>query len=150
MEPHIAVHALATPLITKAGGTKFSKTESGTVWLDPELTTPYAFYQFWLNAEDRDVSNFLRIFSFKSREEIEKLEKQSEERPQTRAAHRALAKELTTLVHGADQTAAVIAASKALFGQGDCGPRQGEPVARALTGAAAGKKNLATVEVTGA
>lgn len=119
VEPHVAVHALATPLITKTDGTKFGKTESGTVWLDPELTTPYAFYQFWLNADDRDVSNFLRIFSFKSREEIEELERQTEERPQARAAQRALAEELTTLMHGADQCATVVAASKALFGQGE-------------------------------
>ena len=115
----VSVHVLGTPLITKADGTKFGKTESGTVWLDPEMTTPYAFYQFWLNADDRDVSKFLRIFSFRSHEEIEELEQQTEERPQARAAQRALAEELTTLVHGADQTAAVVAASKALFGQGE-------------------------------
>ncbi|MFI2349298.1 tyrosine--tRNA ligase [Streptomyces sp. NPDC019443] len=119
VEPEADVHALATPLITKADGTKFGKTESGTVWLDPERTTPYAFYQFWLNADDRDVSKFLRIFSFKSREEIEELEKLTEERPQARAAQRALAEELTTLVHGAGQCAAVVDASKALFGQGE-------------------------------
>ncbi|WP_329115222.1 tyrosine--tRNA ligase [Streptomyces sp. NBC_01465] len=119
VEPEADVHALATPLITKADGTKFGKTESGTVWLDAERTTPYAFYQFWLNADDRDVSKFLRIFSFKSREEIEELEKLTEERPQARAAQRALAEELTTMVHGGDQCAAVIAASKALFGQGE-------------------------------
>ena len=119
VEPDAVVHALGTPLITKADGTKFGKTESGTVWLDPEMTTPYAFYQFWLNADDRDVSKFLRIFSFRSREEIEELEKQTEERPQARAAQRALAEELTTLVHGAGQTAAVTAASRALFGQGE-------------------------------
>jgi tyrosyl-tRNA synthetase len=113
------VHALATPLITKADGTKFGKTESGTVWLDAEMTTPYAFYQFWLNADDRDVPQFLRIFSFKSHEEIEELERLTTERPQARAAQRALAEELTTLVHGERQTAAVIAASKALFGQGE-------------------------------
>ncbi|WP_432138214.1 MULTISPECIES: tyrosine--tRNA ligase [unclassified Streptomyces] len=119
VEPHVAVHALATPLITKADGTKFGKTESGTVWLDSELTSPYAFYQFWLNADDRDVPTYLRIFSFRSREEIEELERQTAERPQARAAQRALAEELTTLVHGAEQTAAVVAASKALFGQGE-------------------------------
>ncbi|WP_329032563.1 tyrosine--tRNA ligase [Streptomyces sp. NBC_01725] len=119
VEPEASVHALATPLITKADGTKFGKTESGTVWLDAERTTPYAFYQFWLNADDRDVSKFLRIFSFKSRTEIEELEKLTEERPQARAAQRALAEELTTLVHGADQCAGVVAASKALFGQGE-------------------------------
>lgn len=76
-----SVHALATPLITKADGTKFGKTEGGAIWLDPEMTTPYAFFQFWLNADDRDISKFLRIFSFKSREEIEELERLTEERP---------------------------------------------------------------------
>ncbi|MEV0096388.1 tyrosine--tRNA ligase [Streptomyces sp. NPDC050738] len=119
VEPEAEVHALATPLITKADGTKFGKTESGTIWLDAERTTPYAFFQFWLNADDRDIAKFLRIFSFKSREEIEELEKLTEERPQARAAQRALAEELTTMVHGAEQCAAVTAASKALFGQGE-------------------------------
>ncbi|MFI6289784.1 tyrosine--tRNA ligase [Streptomyces sp. NPDC051018] len=118
-EPEARVHALATPLITKADGTKFGKTESGTVWLDPERTTPYAFYQFWLNADDRDVSQFLRIFSFASRAEIEELERLTEERPQLRAAQRALAQELTTLVHGGEQCAAAELASKALFGQAE-------------------------------
>ncbi|MCA1222257.1 tyrosine--tRNA ligase [Streptomyces sp. 8L] len=114
-----SVHALATPLLTKADGTKFGKTEGGAIWLDPEMYSPYAFYQFWLNTDDRDISRFSRIFSFASREELEELERQTEERPQARAAQRALAEELTTLVHGADQCAAAIAASKALFGQGD-------------------------------
>ncbi|MBP0458815.1 tyrosine--tRNA ligase [Streptomyces montanisoli] len=114
-----SVHALATPLLTKADGTKFGKTEGGAIWLDPEMYSPYAFYQFWLNTDDRDISRFARIFSFRSREELEELEEQTRERPQARAAQRALAEELTTLVHGADQCAAVIAASKALFGQGD-------------------------------
>jgi tyrosyl-tRNA synthetase len=119
LEPHAEVHVLATPLMTKADGTKFGKTETGTLWLDPEMTTPYAFYQFWLNTDDRDISRYLRILSFKSREELEELEKVTEERPHARTAQHALAEELTTLVHGADQCAAVIAASKALFGQGD-------------------------------
>ncbi|MFF4184364.1 tyrosine--tRNA ligase [Streptomyces sp. NPDC001691] len=133
VEPDADVHALATPLITKADGTKFGKTESGTVWLDPEKTTPYAFYQFWLNADDRDISKFLRIFSFRSREEIEELEKLTEERPQARAAQRALAEELTTLVHGAEQTAAVTAASKALFGQGELTELDAATLAAALS-----------------
>ncbi|MGW8728885.1 tyrosine--tRNA ligase [Streptomyces sp. NPDC055808] len=133
VEPDAEVHALATPLITKADGTKFGKTESGTVWLDPERTTPYAFYQFWLNADDRDISKFLRIFSFKSREEIEELERLTEERPQARAAQRALAEELTTLVHGAEQTAAVTAASKALFGQGELAELDEATLAAALS-----------------
>jgi len=105
--------------MVKADGTKFGKTESGTVWLDPEMTTPYTFYQFWLNVDDRDVSTYMRILSFKPREELEKMEQQTQERPQERAAQRTLAEELTTLVHGADQTAAVIDASRALFGQGE-------------------------------
>jgi tyrosyl-tRNA synthetase len=133
VEPEAVVHALGTPLITKADGTKFGKTESGTVWLDPEMTTPYAFYQFWVNADDRDVSKFLRIFSFRSRAEIEELERQTEERPQARAAQRALAEELTTLVHGAGQTAAVIAASKALFGQGELAELDERTLAAALS-----------------
>jgi tyrosyl-tRNA synthetase len=119
LEPHAEVHALATPLMTKADGTKFGKTETGTLWLDPEMTTPYAFYQFWLNTDDRDISRYLRILSFRTREELEALEKVTGERPQARTAQRALAEELTVLVHGADQCAAVTAASKALFGQGD-------------------------------
>jgi tyrosyl-tRNA synthetase len=127
-----SVHALATPLITKADGTKFGKTEGGAVWLDPELTTPYAFYQFWLNTDDRDVAAFLRIFSFRSREEIEELERSTAERPQARAAQRALAEELTALVHGADQTAAVIAASRALFGQGELAELDEKTLAAAL------------------
>ncbi|MCX5202072.1 tyrosine--tRNA ligase [Streptomyces sp. NBC_00237] len=119
VEQDAVVHALATPLMTKADGTKFGKTEGGAVWLDPEMTTPYAFYQFWLNVDDRDVSKYLRILSFRTQEELTELEAQTEARPQARAAQRALAEELTTLVHGADQCAAVIAASKALFGQGE-------------------------------
>jgi tyrosyl-tRNA synthetase len=114
-----SVHALATPLITKADGTKFGKTEGGAIWLDPELTTPYAFYQFWLNADDRDVVNFLRIFTFRSREEIEELGRLTTEQPAARAAQRALAEDVTTLVHGKEQYDRAVAASKALFGQGD-------------------------------
>lgn len=130
LEPDAEVHALATPLMTKADGTKFGKSETGTLWLDPEMTTPYAFYQFWLNTDDRDVDRYLRVLSFKSREELEELAKQTAERPQARAAQRALAEELTTLVHGADQCAAVINASKALFGQGELAELD-EPTLRA-------------------
>ncbi|MFE7978607.1 tyrosine--tRNA ligase [Streptomyces shenzhenensis] len=133
LEPHASVHALATPLMTKADGTKFGKTEGGAVWLDPEMTSPYAFYQFWLNVDDRDISTYMRILSFKSRAELEELERQTEERPQARAAQRALAEELTTLVHGADQTAAVIAASKALFGQGELGQLDERTLTAALS-----------------
>jgi tyrosyl-tRNA synthetase len=114
-----SAHALTTPLITKADGTKFGKTAAGTVWLDPQMTTPYAFYQFWVNADDRDIANYLRVFSFKSREEIEALEKEAVERPAARLAQRSLAEELTTLVHGAEECSQVVAASQALFGRGE-------------------------------
>ena len=115
----VSAHALATPLITKADGTKFGKTESGTVWLDPAMTSPYAFYQFWINADDRDVAGYLKIFSLKSRAEIEALEKATTERPAARDAQRALAEELTTLVHGGVECGRVIAASAALFGRAE-------------------------------
>ncbi|MEU6041854.1 tyrosine--tRNA ligase [Actinomadura sp. NPDC047616] len=115
-----SAHALTTPLLTKADGTKFGKTAGGeNYWLDPELTSPYAFYQFWINADDRDVERYLKVFSFRSREEIEELVKQGAERPAARMPQRALAEEVTTLVHGAEECARVIAASRALFGQGE-------------------------------
>jgi tyrosyl-tRNA synthetase len=113
------VHALATPLVTKADGTKFGKTEAGTVWLDAEMTSPYAFYQFWLNQDDRDVIPLLKYFTFRSREEIADLQRQTEEKPFLRAAQRALAEDVTTLTHGADETDRIKAASAALFGSGD-------------------------------
>ncbi|WP_203979911.1 tyrosine--tRNA ligase [Planotetraspora silvatica] len=112
------VHALTGKLITKADGTKFGKTAGGAVWLDPALTSPYAFYQYWLNSDDRDVVRFLKVFTFRSREEIAELEQSAKERPAAREAQRALAEDLTTLVHGGDELARVIAASRALFGQG--------------------------------
>ena len=94
-------HALATPLLTKADGTKFGKTESGTVWLDPRMTSPYAFHQFFLNAEDQTVGTYLRIFSERGKEEIEDLERQSRDEPHLRAAQRALADDITDLAHSA-------------------------------------------------
>ncbi|MEU4776102.1 tyrosine--tRNA ligase [Micromonospora sp. NPDC023644] len=112
------VQAFTTPLVTKSDGTKFGKTEGGAIWLDPEMTSPYAFYQFWVNVDDRDVGRYLRYFSFRSREELEALEKETAERPAARAAQRALAEELTTLVHGEREMAQVVAASQALFGRG--------------------------------
>ena len=112
------VHALTTPLITKADGTKFGKTESGTVWLDPELTTPYAFFQFWLNADDADVVRYLKVFSFRTRDEIDELAAAVAERPAAREAQRALAYEVTALVHGEAAADQVVAASQALFGRG--------------------------------
>ena len=113
------VHALATPLLTKADGTKFGKTESGAVWLDPELTSPYTFFQFWLNAEDSQVEGYLKAFSFRDREEITELGRQAREEPRARAAQRALAHDVTTLVHGRAAADAVVDASAALFGGSD-------------------------------
>ncbi|GAB4085185.1 tyrosine--tRNA ligase [Myceligenerans cantabricum] len=115
----VAAHALTTPLITKADGTKFGKSEGGSVWLDPEMTSPYAFYQFWLNQADADVVNYLRVFTFRSREEIEALEAEVAERPFKREAQKTLASDVTTLVHGKAATDAVIEASQALFGRGE-------------------------------
>ena len=112
------MHALATPLITRADGTKYGKTEGGALWLDPEMLSPYAFYQFWLNAEDEKVGELLRAFTFLSREEIEDLEAQTAEKPFLRAGQKALAEHVTTLVHGAEETERIKAASAALFGGG--------------------------------
>ncbi len=113
------VHALATPLVTKADGTKFGKTESGTVWLDPAMTSPYAFYQFWVNAEDAKVGEYLRVFTFRDRGEVSDLDDATRLRPASREAQRALAADVTTLVHGGQATARVEQASLALFGQGE-------------------------------
>jgi tyrosyl-tRNA synthetase len=132
-----SVHALATPLITKADGTKFGKTESGTVWLDPEMTSPYAFYQFWLNADDRDVVGYLKVFSFRSHEEIEALERSHAEKPAAREAHRALAEELTALVHGEKARDQAVAASRALFGRGELTELDAGTLGAALTEAGA-------------
>ncbi len=126
------VHAFTTPLVTKADGTKFGKTEGGAVWLDPDMTSPYAFYQFWINADDRDVSRYLRYFSFRGHEEIAELEKLTAERPSARAAQRALAEELTTLVHGERECRQAVAASQALFGRGALDELSPETLSAAL------------------
>jgi tyrosyl-tRNA synthetase len=126
-------HALTTNLLTKADGTKFGKTETGTVWLDPSLTTPYAFFQFWMNTDDRDVVGYLKCLTFLPRERVEELEKATAERPGAREAQRALAQELTTLVHGPEQTAAVEAASQALFGRGNLADLDTTTLAAALS-----------------
>ena len=114
-----SVHALATPLITKPDGTKYGKTEGGAIWISPDLMSPYAFYQFWLNRSDGEVPGLLRVFTFRTRAEIEELERASAERPAERRAQRVLAEDVTALVHGPDELARVQAASRALFGQGE-------------------------------
>ena len=115
----VSVHAVGTPLITNSDGTKFGKSEGNAIWLDADLTSPYALYQFWLNTDDRDVIDRLKVFSFLSRAEIEELERAVQDTPHLRAAQKRLAEDVTTLVHGPDQTAAVKAASEALFGKGE-------------------------------
>lgn len=125
-------HAFATPLITKADGTKYGKTEGGALWLDPQMLSPYAFHQFWLNAEDEKVGELLRTFTFLPREEIEALEARHAEKPFLREAQKVLADEVTTLVHGAAETDQAKAAAQALFGGGDLAGLSGATIAAAL------------------
>lgn len=113
------VHGLVTPLLTKADGTKFGKTESGTVWIDPKLTSPYAFHQFWLNTEDSKVIEMLKVFSPRGKEEIEELAREVEEAPYKRVAQRTLANDVTDLVHGEDLRKSAEKAAAALFGRGE-------------------------------
>jgi tyrosyl-tRNA synthetase len=138
-------HAFATPLVTKADGTKYGKTEGGALWLDPEMMSPYAFYQFWLNVEDEKVGELLRIFTFLTREEIEALEAEHAEKPFLRRGQRTLADHVTSLVHGAEATRRIEAASEALFSGGslsgaDTGVlREALATARPLVTGSAGK-----------
>ncbi|HEX5039579.1 MAG TPA: tyrosine--tRNA ligase [Candidatus Limnocylindria bacterium] len=113
------VHALATPLITRPDGEKFGKSTGSTLWLDPSLTTPFAFYQWFVNTDDSVAGTYLRVFSFRSHAEIEALEAAAAARPDAREAQRALAREVTELVHGPEAAAGAQAASEALFGEGD-------------------------------
>jgi tyrosyl-tRNA synthetase len=127
------VHALTTPLVTDSEGKKFGKsTGGGSLWLDPDMTSPYAWYQYFFNTTDADVVRFLRWFTFLSRDELAELERATEERPHERAGQRRLARELTTLVHGADATAAVEHASQALFGRGELAQLDERTLAAAL------------------
>ncbi|HEY6309774.1 MAG TPA: tyrosine--tRNA ligase [Streptosporangiaceae bacterium] len=127
-----SVHALATPLIAKPDGTKYGKTEGGAIWISADLMSPYAFYQFWLNVSDGEVPGLLRAFSFRSREEIEALSAESVERPAARAGQRALAEEVTTLAHGAEECRRAMAASQALFGQGSLADLFGKTLTAAV------------------
>ncbi|HHZ64957.1 MAG TPA: tyrosine--tRNA ligase [Flavobacteriales bacterium] len=112
------VFALTCPLLTKNDGTKFGKTEEGNIWLDPEKTSPYKFYQFWLNSSDEDASKYIRIFSTKTKEEIEKIEKQHAEAPHLRGLQKLLAEEITIRVHSENDLKTAITASEILFGKG--------------------------------
>jgi tyrosyl-tRNA synthetase len=109
-------HGLVTPLLTTSSGTKFGKTETGTVWLDPERTSPFRFYQFWLNTEDKDVVGSLKVFTFRSHEDIAALDAETQAHPERRVAQRALARDVTALVHGAEHVARAERAAAVLFG----------------------------------
>ena len=112
-------HALTVPLLTKSDGSKFGKTASGAIWLDPQMTSPYEFFQFWLNCDDADIPKLLKVFSMKEHSEIEALIEMVQKDPGARAAHRELAREMTTLIHGKKACDMAESAAKALFGQGD-------------------------------
>ena len=112
-------HALTIPLLAKSDGTKFGKTASGAIWLDSTMTSAYEFFQFWLNSDDADMPKLLKVFSMKDRKEIERLIETVNTNPGAREAHRELAREMTTLIHGADMAKKVEEAAKALFGQGE-------------------------------
>ncbi|MCW2866764.1 MAG: tyrosyl-tRNA synthetase [Marmoricola sp.] len=140
-------HAFATPLVTKADGTKYGKTEGGALWLDPTMMSPYAFHQFWLNVEDEKVGELLRIFTFLDREEIEALEAQTAEKPFLRSAQKALADAVTTEVHGAAETEGAKAAAAALFGGGDLRELRPDTLAAALSGAGATRAAAGTSTV---
>ncbi|HTK65381.1 MAG TPA: tyrosine--tRNA ligase [Pseudonocardia sp.] len=128
-----SVHALTTPLVTDAEGRKFGKsTGGGNVWLDPEMTSPYAWYQYFVNVADADVGGYLRLFTFLGQDELADLAEQTASRPQARAAQRRLAGELTTLVHGEEETRRVIQASEALFGRAELGELDGATLAAAM------------------
>jgi tyrosyl-tRNA synthetase len=127
-----SAHAFTIPLMAKSDGSKFGKTAGGSVWLDAEMTSPYAFFQFWINTDDADVEKYLKVFSFKDRSEIERLIETVKVNPGAREAQRELAREITSLVHGADQCAKVEAASLALFGQGDLSALDEKTLAAAL------------------
>ena len=132
-------HAFATPLVTKSDGTKYGKTEGGALWLDPQMMSPYAFHQFWLNVEDEKVGELLRIFTFLTHEEIEELDRQTAEKPFRRAGQKALADAVTTEVHGSGETEQAKAAAAALFGSGDLRELNQQTLADALSGAGATK-----------
>jgi tyrosyl-tRNA synthetase len=118
------VHGLVWPLLTTSSGTKFGKTEAGTIWLDPKRTSPFRFFQFWLNTEDRDVVQYLKFFTFMTRDEIDELARAAEAKPEAREAQRALARAVTALVHGEDHVRRAEQAAQVLFG----GSFEGVPV----------------------
>lgn len=145
-----SVHLLTTPLVTDSAGNKFGKSEGNAVWLDASMTSPYAFYQYWLNVEDASVVQLLKVFTDRTREEVAALEAEVAERAFAREAQRTLARDVTTLVHGAGAAAAVEAASQALFGRGelrDLDERTLADAAAELPSARVGRDGLAVVDL---
>ncbi len=145
-----SVHLLTTPLVTDAAGHKFGKSEGNAVWLGADMTSPYAFFQYWVNVEDASVLSLLRIFTDRTPEEVAALETEVAQRPFARVAQRTLAADVTTLVHGRDATEAVQAASRALFGQGelaDLDARTLSDAAGELPRASVGFDDLAVVDL---
>ena len=140
----VGVHALAINLVTKADGTKFGKTAGGAIWLDKQMFSPYAFHQYWLGADDRDIEPWMKVFSLRPRAEIEALLDEGRQAPQRRIPQRALADELTTLVHGPDELAAADLAGRALFGRGELGEL--DPAALSAALAEAGTTEIARVD----
>lgn len=136
-----SVNALTTPVITKADGTKFGKTAGGAIWLDPQMMSPYDFYQFWLQTADEDVETMLKVFTFATRERVEELREATLERPHAREAQKALAADVTKLVHSEDALAQVLAATEALWGKGDLWAVDGATLSDAV-------RHLPTGEVT--
>jgi tyrosyl-tRNA synthetase len=145
-----SVHLLTTPLVTDSAGNKFGKSEGNAVWLGAELTSPYAFFQYWLNVEDASVISLLKIFTDRTPDEVAALEREVAERPFAREAQRTLARDVTSLVHGREATEAVESASRALFGQGDLTALDERTLADAaaeLPGATVGPDDLAVVDL---
>lgn len=128
-----SVHALTTPVITKSDGTKFGKSTGGAIWLDPVMMSPYDFYQFWLQTADDDVVKMLKVFTFLDRDQIAVLEEATVGRPYARAAQKALAAEVTRLVHGEDQLDRVLEATEALWGRGDLWDADGDTLRDAIS-----------------
>jgi len=128
----LTAHALTMPLVTTSSGSKFGKTEAGAVWLDPARTSPYKFYQYWINVDDRDTGKYLRLFTLLPRKEIEALDKQIDAAPEKREAQQSLARDVTARVHGAEAARVAEEVSRVLFGKADPTTLT-EPVLRALS-----------------
>ncbi|WP_072340483.1 tyrosine--tRNA ligase [Actinomyces urinae] len=146
----VEVSVMTTPLITKADGTKFGKSEGGAVWLNPDMLSPYAFYQFWLNVDDADVVRFLKVFTFLDRPEIERLEKTVEDAPYKREAQKALAAEVTKLVHGEETLQRVLEATEALWGSGDLKKVDAATLSAATSELPAGEVNFGEATIVDA